>query len=215
MRLFSGDHVMGWSTTVVVPPDGDMADYMASLDKLRQRGDRILYPAHGPPVTNPAPISPPFDRPPDAAREADFAASSARGRGPFRKSSPRPIQGSIRGWSWPPALRCSRISWTSNGADSLKGRESNGPAAENPALVEAARDPRRDRDGAADRDRGHSDPRDQARQPGDRRSDARDDRHREPAIDARAEPPQRRSPRAMFRSPAARPAASVSRPSAP
>ena len=51
--LFTGDHVMGWSTTVVVPPDGDMADYMASLEKLRQRGDRIYYPAHGPPVTNP------------------------------------------------------------------------------------------------------------------------------------------------------------------
>ena len=51
--LFSGDHVMGWSTTVVVPPDGDMADYIASLEKLRSRGDRILYPAHGPPVTNP------------------------------------------------------------------------------------------------------------------------------------------------------------------
>jgi glyoxylase-like metal-dependent hydrolase (beta-lactamase superfamily II) len=48
-----GDHVMGWSTTVVVPPDGDMAAYMASLDKLRQREDRIFYPAHGPPVTNP------------------------------------------------------------------------------------------------------------------------------------------------------------------
>jgi glyoxylase-like metal-dependent hydrolase (beta-lactamase superfamily II) len=52
--LFTGDHVMGWSTTVVVPPDGDMADYMASLDKLRKRGDRIYFPAHGPPVTNPA-----------------------------------------------------------------------------------------------------------------------------------------------------------------
>jgi glyoxylase-like metal-dependent hydrolase (beta-lactamase superfamily II) len=52
--LFSGDHVMGWSTTVVVPPDGDMAAYMASLDKLRQRQDRVYYPAHGPPVTNPA-----------------------------------------------------------------------------------------------------------------------------------------------------------------
>ncbi len=51
--LFSGDHVMGWSTTVVVPPDGDMAAYMASLDKLRHRGDRIYYPAHGPPVTAP------------------------------------------------------------------------------------------------------------------------------------------------------------------
>ena len=51
--LFTGDHVMGWSTTVVVPPDGDMAAYMASLDKLRQRSDRVYYPAHGPPVTNP------------------------------------------------------------------------------------------------------------------------------------------------------------------
>jgi glyoxylase-like metal-dependent hydrolase (beta-lactamase superfamily II) len=51
--LFTGDHVMGWSTTVVVPPDGEMAAYMASLDKLRERDDRIYYPAHGPPVTNP------------------------------------------------------------------------------------------------------------------------------------------------------------------
>jgi glyoxylase-like metal-dependent hydrolase (beta-lactamase superfamily II) len=51
--LFTGDHVMGWSTTVVFPPDGDMAAYMASLDKLRQRDDRIYYPAHGPAVTNP------------------------------------------------------------------------------------------------------------------------------------------------------------------
>jgi glyoxylase-like metal-dependent hydrolase (beta-lactamase superfamily II) len=52
--LLTGDHVMGWSTTVVVPPDGDMAAYMASLDKLRKRDDRIYYPAHGPAVTNPA-----------------------------------------------------------------------------------------------------------------------------------------------------------------
>ena len=51
--LFTGDHVMGWSTTVVVPPDGDMCAYMKSLDVLRQRGDRIYYPAHGPAVTKP------------------------------------------------------------------------------------------------------------------------------------------------------------------
>jgi glyoxylase-like metal-dependent hydrolase (beta-lactamase superfamily II) len=51
--LFSGDHVMGWSTTVVVPPDGDMAAYMKSLDKLRSREDKVYYPAHGPAVTNP------------------------------------------------------------------------------------------------------------------------------------------------------------------
>lgn len=51
--LFTGDHVMGWSTTVVSPPDGDMAAYMASLDKLQTRRDAIYYPAHGEPVTNP------------------------------------------------------------------------------------------------------------------------------------------------------------------
>jgi glyoxylase-like metal-dependent hydrolase (beta-lactamase superfamily II) len=51
--LFTGDHVMGWSTTVVVPPDGDMAAYMRSLDKLRRRDDRVYYPAHGQPVDNP------------------------------------------------------------------------------------------------------------------------------------------------------------------
>ena len=51
--LFTGDHVMGWSTTVVVPPDGDMADYMASLNRLRGREDRVYYPAHGPAVTKP------------------------------------------------------------------------------------------------------------------------------------------------------------------
>ncbi|HEY7959227.1 MAG TPA: MBL fold metallo-hydrolase [Sphingomicrobium sp.] len=51
--LFTGDHVMGWSTTVVFPPDGDMAAYMASLNKLRKRDDRVYYPAHGPAVKNP------------------------------------------------------------------------------------------------------------------------------------------------------------------
>ena len=51
--LFTGDHVMGWSTSVVAPPDGDMADYMASLDRLLERDDQIYYPAHGPPVEDP------------------------------------------------------------------------------------------------------------------------------------------------------------------
>lgn len=51
--LFCGDHVMGWSTTVVAPPDGSMADYMASLDKLISRDDRLLLPGHGGPVTAP------------------------------------------------------------------------------------------------------------------------------------------------------------------
>src|SRR6218665_2599598 len=49
--LFTGDHVMGWSTSVVSPPDGDMTAYMASLQKLHDREDRVYYPAHGPEVS--------------------------------------------------------------------------------------------------------------------------------------------------------------------
>jgi glyoxylase-like metal-dependent hydrolase (beta-lactamase superfamily II) len=51
--LFTGDHVMGWSTSVVSPPDGDMTDYMQSLQKLQERDDRIYFPAHGPAVDKP------------------------------------------------------------------------------------------------------------------------------------------------------------------
>ena len=51
--LFSGDHVMGWSTTVVAPPDGDMAAYMASLRLLLDRADTVYYPTHGAPVAEP------------------------------------------------------------------------------------------------------------------------------------------------------------------
>lgn len=54
--LFSGDHVMGWSTTVVAPPDGDMEDYMASLDAVIARGFDTLWPTHGAPVTDPGPF---------------------------------------------------------------------------------------------------------------------------------------------------------------
>ena len=51
--LFSGDHVMGWSTSVIAPPDGDMGQYLASLEKLMARDDRILYPTHGSPIASP------------------------------------------------------------------------------------------------------------------------------------------------------------------
>jgi glyoxylase-like metal-dependent hydrolase (beta-lactamase superfamily II) len=51
--LFTGDHVMGWSTTIVSPPDGDMAAYMASLDLLLTRDDDVYYPAHGPAIGRP------------------------------------------------------------------------------------------------------------------------------------------------------------------
>ncbi|TAY24798.1 MBL fold metallo-hydrolase [Rhizobium leguminosarum] len=52
--LFSGDHVMAWSTSIVAPPDGSMADYMASLERLIERQDRLLLPGHGGPVTQPS-----------------------------------------------------------------------------------------------------------------------------------------------------------------
>lgn len=51
--LFTGDHVMAWSTSVIVPPDGDMADYMASLQKIYDRDDKVYYPAHGKKVDKP------------------------------------------------------------------------------------------------------------------------------------------------------------------
>lgn len=54
--LFCGDHVMGWSTTVVAPPDGDMADYMASLDVVIARKFDTLWPTHGAPIADPAPF---------------------------------------------------------------------------------------------------------------------------------------------------------------
>ncbi|HEY3777141.1 MAG TPA: MBL fold metallo-hydrolase [Rhizomicrobium sp.] len=54
--LFTGDHVMGWSTSVVVPPDGDMAAYRTNLAKLLRRDDRVLWPTHGGPIRDPKPF---------------------------------------------------------------------------------------------------------------------------------------------------------------
>ncbi len=51
--VFSADHVMAWSTSIVAPPDGNMTDYMNSLDKLRAREDATLWPGHGGPVVDP------------------------------------------------------------------------------------------------------------------------------------------------------------------
>jgi glyoxylase-like metal-dependent hydrolase (beta-lactamase superfamily II) len=53
--LFSADHVMAWATSVVIPPDGDMAAYMASLDRLLARDDRLYLPGHGPALPDPLP----------------------------------------------------------------------------------------------------------------------------------------------------------------
>jgi glyoxylase-like metal-dependent hydrolase (beta-lactamase superfamily II) len=53
---FTGDHIMGWSTTVVTPPDGNMGDYLASLDVIQSRNFKTLWPTHGPPITDPGPF---------------------------------------------------------------------------------------------------------------------------------------------------------------
>jgi glyoxylase-like metal-dependent hydrolase (beta-lactamase superfamily II) len=54
--LFTGDHVMGWSTSVIVPPDGNMEAYFSSLRKLLARDDEIYWPTHGPAITDPKPF---------------------------------------------------------------------------------------------------------------------------------------------------------------
>jgi len=65
--LFVGDHVMGWSTSIVAPPDGSMIDYMASLDKLSQRDEQLYFSGHGPEI-------------PDAPRFVRFLARHRRAR---------------------------------------------------------------------------------------------------------------------------------------
>jgi len=97
--LFTGDHIMGWSTTVVSPPDGNMADYMASVRKLMSRSDAILYPTHGNPVKDPAPflaaISRTSHRPrtPDRRSVATGTIDDSRhGRGSLRRRASRTAQ---------------------------------------------------------------------------------------------------------------------------
>lgn len=54
--LFSGDHVMGWNTTIVSPPDGNMGDYLRSLEVCIAREDALYLPGHGPPIERPRPF---------------------------------------------------------------------------------------------------------------------------------------------------------------
>ena len=72
--LFTGDHIMGWSTTVVVPPDGSMADYMASLARVADGDYAVLYPTHGAPIPEPAPFLEAY-REHRLAREAKVVAA--------------------------------------------------------------------------------------------------------------------------------------------
>lgn len=76
--LFSGDHIMGWSTTVISPPDGDMGDYFDSLERIKARDFATLWPTHGPPVTAVEPfIQAYIDH--RRAREAQILAALGRG----------------------------------------------------------------------------------------------------------------------------------------
>ena len=76
--LFTGDHVMGWSTTVVAPPDGDMGAYLDSLDRVIARNFATLWPTHGAPVTDPAPFLTAY-KAHRLAREAQILARVAAG----------------------------------------------------------------------------------------------------------------------------------------
>jgi glyoxylase-like metal-dependent hydrolase (beta-lactamase superfamily II) len=77
--LFSGDHVMGWSTTVVLPPDGDMGAYLASLDRVIDGRFEVLWPAHGPPVREVEPLLQAY-RAHRLEREAQILAQLQAGR---------------------------------------------------------------------------------------------------------------------------------------
>jgi glyoxylase-like metal-dependent hydrolase (beta-lactamase superfamily II) len=85
--LFSGDHIMGWSTTVVSPPDGDMTQYYASLDKVAARGFDRLWPTHGPPVEAVAPFLEAY-KAHRLARERQILEQVALGRGRIAEMVP-------------------------------------------------------------------------------------------------------------------------------
>ncbi len=72
--LFSGDHVMGWSTSIVSPPDGDMAAYLGSLKKLLDRLETVYYPTHGAPIQDPKPFVASFIRHREAREDQILAA---------------------------------------------------------------------------------------------------------------------------------------------
>lgn len=77
--LFTGDHIMGWSTTVIGPPDGDMSAYLDSLVKVRDRDYDVLWPTHGPPIRRPRPFVQAYlDHRLD--REAEVLAQLASGK---------------------------------------------------------------------------------------------------------------------------------------
>ena len=86
--LFSGDHVMAWSTSVIAPPDGSMRAYMDSLEKLRRRDEKIYWPGHGGPVLEPQRYLRALIHH-RRQREASILAALGDGARRFPRSSPR------------------------------------------------------------------------------------------------------------------------------
>jgi glyoxylase-like metal-dependent hydrolase (beta-lactamase superfamily II) len=85
--IFTGDHIMGWSTTVITPPDGDMDDYFASLEKVRDRNFTTLWPTHGPPVRKAREFVQSYiDH--RIGREAEIIAQLAQGRSRIKDMVP-------------------------------------------------------------------------------------------------------------------------------
>ncbi len=76
--LFSGDQVMGWATTLISPPDGDLAEFRASMARLQRRGEAVYYPGHGAPVGDPQAVIG-YVLAHRAEREAEIIAALARG----------------------------------------------------------------------------------------------------------------------------------------
>jgi len=86
--VFTGDHIMGWSTTVITPPDGDMTDYMESLDRIRARGFSTMWPTHGPPVREVGPFIDAYAAH-RRAREAQILAALKSGSARISELVPR------------------------------------------------------------------------------------------------------------------------------
>ncbi len=101
--LFSGDHVMGWSTTVVSPPDGDMGDYLRSLDRVMVGGFDVLWPTHGPPVKQTGPFLEAY-RAHRLEREAQVLAALAAGRSRISEIVPE-LYAAVDRALWPAAAR--------------------------------------------------------------------------------------------------------------
>jgi glyoxylase-like metal-dependent hydrolase (beta-lactamase superfamily II) len=99
--LFSGDHVMGWSTTVVAPPDGDMAAYMASLDAVIARTFTTIWPTHGAPIAEPEPFLAAY-KAHRLAREAQVLARLAAGERRIAEMIPA-LYAAVDSRLWPAA----------------------------------------------------------------------------------------------------------------